>query len=135
LTDEEHVVLLLYCRGHAVAMCDRCGGSFRQEELGSELLGYSPHVCPNCHRGLGESVRAHLHDCGTLPPEVRRQVQEVQDAALRLIKHSQELVDRTGVLKAEMQAHLAIGRALLQANRAALADLRRALRHAAPSGR
>ena len=130
LSDEEHVVLLRYCRDHTVARCSRCETSYRQQELGSALLGYLPHVCPTCHDDLTESVRAHIGDCKGLPDEVQTRARKVVETAQRLVKQSQELVDHANVLITEIQAQRVTQRALLQAARMARVNLRVALNRA-----
>ena len=107
LSREERVLLFRHCRGHAVAKCPACAQSFRQHQLGADLLGHRSHLCPRCRTDLTESLRGHLYGCAMLPEEVRLKAQEVRDAARRLAKHSSELRERADVLMREAEAAVA----------------------------
>jgi len=104
LSSEEQALLLRYCIDHTVARCNTCGKGFRQQELGSELLGYRPYLCPLCRADLTRSVRAHLYGCTMLPREVRRRAKAAHEATARLLKERQQLLDRADVLMREAEA-------------------------------
>jgi hypothetical protein len=67
-------------------------------ELAADPLDSRTNMCPRCRKDLTENVRTHLYGCAMLPSEVRLRVQAVRDAAQRLVKQSQELVDNAGIL-------------------------------------
>src|SRR5215813_5287625 len=114
LTLEERVLLVRYCWGHAVAKCPACDQRFRQQQLGSDLLGHRTHMCPRCRTDLTESLRGHLYACAMLPEEVRRRAQGVRDVARRLVKQSHQLSDRADVLTYEAEAAMAALRETMQ---------------------
>ena len=120
LSREERILLFRYCWGHAVAKCPTCDQSFRQQQLGSDLLSRRTHLCPRCRADLTESLRGHLSACAMLPEDVRRRAQEVRDAARRLVKQSQQLSDCADVLIREAEV--------------AIAALRETMQRFAPSG-
>ena len=71
LSHEERAILFKYCSGHAVAECPPCTQTFRQQQLGSDLLGNRAHLCPRCRADLTENMREHLYACAMLPAAVR----------------------------------------------------------------
>ena len=107
LSHEERALLFKYCFGHAVATCPDCKQSFRQQELGSDLLGNRTHLCVRCRVDLTESVRAHLYGCTLLPETVRRRAQEAREASQKLIKEGGRLTSAAFVLIAEAEAAIA----------------------------
>ena len=114
LSHEQRVLLFRYCSDHAVAKCPACDQSFRQQQLGSDLLGQRTHLCPRCRADLTESLRGHLYTCAVLPEEVRRRAREVRDIARRLVKDSQQSSDRADVLMREAEAATAALRETIQ---------------------
>jgi len=106
LTAEERALLFVFCSNHAVAQCLACGLSFRLLELAADGLGSRTNLCPRCRRDLTENVRAHLFGCVQLPSEIRQRSRDVRDAAQRLIKQSQQAIERSDVLIREAEAHL-----------------------------
>ncbi len=90
-----------------MAECPVCAQSFRQQELGSDLLGHRTHLCPNCRTDLLENVREHLYACAMLPEAVRVRAQEVREIARKLVKESQRLSSVAYVLIAEAEAAIA----------------------------
>jgi len=107
LSHEERALLFKYCFGHAVAECPTCGRRFRQQELGSDLLGNRTHLCPNCRTDLMDSTREHLYACSMLPEAVRARAQQVRDIARKLVKESERLSSVAYVLMAEAEAAIA----------------------------
>jgi len=101
LNFDEVAVLFAYCWDHAVAECVPCGRRYRQIELDSELLR-----CAKCGSALIDSIRAHLHDCGLLPPTIRRRVLEAYERSRILVKLAQQLSDGADVLAREVEARL-----------------------------
>src|SRR5215831_3524496 len=85
LSREERVLLFRYCWDHAVAKCSACDQSFRQNQLGADLLARRAYVCPRCREDLTDSLRGHLYACATLPEEIRLRVHEAREAAWRLV--------------------------------------------------
>lgn len=128
LSPEERALLFKYCFGHAVAECLACSGSFRQVELASDLMGNRMHLCPRCRADLTESVRGHLYRCTTMPSELQRRAREMREATQKLLKRSQETVDRADVLVRETEAAIDAKRNLMLALRAAHAALRETMR-------
>ena len=96
-----------YCFGHAVATCPDCQQSFRQQELGSDLLGNRTNLCVRCRVDLTEDVRAHLYGCTLLPETVRQRAREAREAAKKLIKEGDRLASTAFVLIAEAEAAIA----------------------------
>ena len=131
LSHEERALLFTYCFDHVVAECATCAKSYRQLELGSDMIGNRSHLCPTCRQDLTETVRQHLYGCGMLPETVRARAREAREASQRLIKASQQVIDRTDVLMREAEARLTEERQLMQNARVALADLREAMRQRA----
>src|SRR5262245_3233992 len=107
LSHEERALLFKYCFSHAVATCPDCKQSFRQQELGSDLLGNRTHLCPRCRVDLTDPVRAHLYGCAMLPEAVRRRARDAREAARRLIKEGEQLPSNAFVLIAEAEAAIA----------------------------
>jgi len=107
LSHEERALLFKYCFSHAVATCPDCKQSFRQQELGSDLLGNRTHLCAHCRVDLTDGVRAHLYACAILPETVRRKAREAREAAQRLIKERDRLTSEAFVLIAEAEAAIA----------------------------
>jgi len=122
LSTEDCVILFRYCREHWVAKCLACAASFRQHDLGSDLLPDRSHLCPRCRADLTESIRAHLYTCVIVPHEVRQRAQAVRDAARRLVKHSAGLRDHADVLMRE--AEVAMARLRVTMAKAAARELR-----------
>ena len=104
LSPEEHIFLYVYCWDHAVGECAACGRRFRQQELGSDPLGSRAFACPDCRTDLTEIIRAHLVVCAELPEQLRRRVRVAREAAQRLLKQTQQLSDRTELLRRETDA-------------------------------
>jgi len=127
LSREERALLFMYCFDHAVAACTACAKTYRQTELGSDMIGNRSHLCPTCREDLTETMRQHLYGCGKLPDNVSARAREAREAAQRLIKASQQAIDRADVLMREAEAGLLEDRKLLQNARAAFAALREAM--------
>ena len=107
LSNEERALLFKYCFSHAVVSCLDCKQSFRQQELGSDLLGNRTHLCPHCRVDLTEDVRAHLYGCAMLPEAVRRKAHDAREAAQRLIKENHRITSNAFVMIAEAEAAIA----------------------------
>ena len=105
VSPEERALLFRHCFDHAVAECATCIQSYRQFELGSDLVSNRVHLCPNCRADLSESVRAHLYSCAMLPEELRRRLHAAREAVGKLIKRSAS--DPADVLKREAEAAIA----------------------------
>jgi hypothetical protein len=105
VSSEERALLFSYCFDHAVAKCATCVQSYRQLELGSDLVNNRVHLCPNCRADLTESVRAHLYSCAILPAELRRRLHAAREAVGRLIMRSAS--DPADVLKREAETAIA----------------------------
>src|SRR5262245_50029706 len=103
LSPEERATLFTYCLDHVVARCTTCAHSLSFSQLSSDLLGGRQHLCPQCRRDLTESIRMHLHDCPTLPAELRRRAAALREAARNLVKQSQQLRDNADVLLREAE--------------------------------
>src|SRR5262245_24434464 len=88
VSPEERALLFRHCFDHSVAECATCVQSYRQSELGSDLVNNRVHLCPNCRADLTESVRAHLYSCATLPEELRRSLHGAREAVGKLIQRS-----------------------------------------------
>ena len=88
LSREERILLFRYCWHHAVAKCSACDQSFRQHQLGADLLAHRAYLCPLCRADLTESLRGHLYACDTLPEEMRLRAREARDAAWRIVTDS-----------------------------------------------
>ena len=115
LTAEERALLFLYCSNHPVAQCSTCGINFQLMELGADALGGRTNLCSQCRRDLTDSVRGHVYHCVQLGPEISAKVQQVRDAAQRLIKQSQQLCDDADVLIREAEANLVEAQKALRA--------------------
>jgi len=126
LTHDERALLFKFCWDHDVAQCVTCDQSYRQYKLVADLNLFSPRIdlCPHCRADLTASMRSHLHTCGLVPSEVQRRAQDARDAVRELIKHSQQLADRSDVLTTENEALRAEVWTLLRQARTALAALR-----------
>jgi hypothetical protein len=107
LTYEERVLLYRYCWEHRVAECPNCARRLRQEELASDFLGHKTHLCPQCRTDVTHEMRMHLYACPQLPAHILKQAVAARDAAVRLVKDSEELSANTDVLKREADAALA----------------------------
>ena len=107
LSHEERALLFKYCFGHSVVECATCRQSFRQQELGSDLLGNRTHLCPRCRGDLTETLRTHLYSCEMLPRAVRLRAQEVREASQKLIRESARLSPVAFTLLAEAEAAIA----------------------------
>jgi transposase-like protein len=133
LSAEERALFFTYCRDHAVAKCVACAASFRQQELGSDLLANQSYLCPRCRADLTISIRTHLFTCTIVPPEVRERAQAVRDAARALVvKQSAGLRDLADVLRVE--AEVAMARLRETMTRVTAAALRRQTDRAGGSG-
>src|SRR5262249_56812588 len=84
-----------------------CTASFRQHQLGGDLLAHRAHLCPRCREDLTESLRGHLYSCAVLPEEVRQRAQDAREAARRLVKDSAQLRDQAEVLMREAEGAIA----------------------------
>jgi hypothetical protein len=104
LSPEERAILIWYCRDHAVAKCVACTASFRQNELGGDLLRHRIHLCPRCRVDLTESVRGHLYGCMSLPIQLRLMVGDSRDAARKLVAQKYQAPDHVDVLMREAEA-------------------------------
>src|SRR5262245_56174106 len=104
LSPEERAILFWYCRDHAVAKCVACTASFRQNELGGDLLRHRIHLCPRCRVDLTESVRGHLYGCTSLPTELRLMVGDSRDAARKLVAQKYLAPDHVDVIMREAEA-------------------------------
>jgi hypothetical protein len=111
---EEFTLLFRYCWTHAVATCVPCGRKFRQEQLGVDLFRGRIHICPHCRADLSESLRGHLYTCAEIRPILRQRAKESRDAARKLVKESQQSVDRAAVLIREAEAAIAALRATMR---------------------
>lgn len=103
LTPDERHLLFVYCLDHVVAQCLPCGLSLRLMELAADPLGGRFNLCPRCRRDLTENARAHLYK---LPPVLLARAREGRQAAQRLVKTSQQLVDNADVPIREAEAVL-----------------------------
>ena len=104
LSPEERAILFRYCWNHAVAKCVACTGSFRQAELGGDLLSHRIHLCPRCRVDLTESVRGHLFSCAILPAELRLSAGATRDAARKLVAQRYQLSEDADRLIQEAEA-------------------------------
>jgi len=102
VSPEERALLFRHCFDHAVAECATCVRSYRQLELGSDLVNNRVHLCPNCRADLTESVRAHLYSCAMLPAELRWRLHVAREAVGKLIQRSAS--DPADVLKRDAEA-------------------------------
>ena len=107
LSPEERALLFRFCRDHAVAKCTACAQSFRQTELGADLLGNRAYLCPRCRVDLTESVRGHLYSCAMLPENVHLRAREARDATAKLIRQNYQAADGADVLLREAEAAIA----------------------------
>jgi len=89
VSPEERALLFRHCFDHTVAECATCRQSYRQLELGSDLLNNRVHLCPHCRADLTDSVRAHLYSCVSLPEELRRRLHAAREAVGKLIQRSE----------------------------------------------
>jgi hypothetical protein len=112
VSPEERALLFRHCFDHAVAECATCVQSYRQLELGSDLVNNREHLCPNCRADLTESVRAHLYSCAMLPEELRRGLHAAREAVGKLIQRSASTLP--DVLKREAEAAIAALRETMQ---------------------
>lgn len=101
VSPEERALLFRHCYDHAVADCATCVQSYRQLELGSDLINNRVHLCPNCRADLTESVRAHLYSCSLLPAELRWRLHAARDAVGKLIRRTAS--DPADVLRREAE--------------------------------
>ena len=115
LTPDERALTFVCCFNHAVARCLPCGVGLRFTELAADPLGGRTNLCPRCRQDLTEHVRAHLYRCLLVPSAVREAAQAVRGSALRLVKQSQQLMDRTDVLMREAEALLFASQKALRA--------------------
>jgi ribosomal protein S27E len=115
LTADERHLLFVYCRDHIVAQCLSCGLSFRLMELAADPLGGRTNICPRCRKDLTENVRTHLYGCAKLPAEVRLRAQALREAAQRLVRQSQELVENADVRIREAETALFLAHHALRA--------------------
>jgi len=106
LSPEERALLFVYCSAHIVAYCPACDLRLPFGELAADPLGGRTNLCPRCRRDLTETVRAHLFNCVTLPTDIRQRTREVREAAQKLIKRSQQAMDRADALLREAEADL-----------------------------
>ena len=106
LTPEERAMLLMYCSDHLAAQCQSCNVGFRMMELAADPLRDQTNLCPRCRKDLTQNLRAHLFSCVALPSEIQHRTQEVRDAALILVKPSQQALDKSELRIREAQAHL-----------------------------
>ena len=77
---EESILLFRYCWGHGVAKCPAYDQSFRQQQLGADLLSHRSHPCPRCRTDLTESLRGHLYatrEWHGREEEVRKRLEEL----------------------------------------------------------
>src|SRR5215470_4186933 len=88
VSPEERALLFRHCFDHTVAECATCRQSYRQLELGSDLLNNRVHLCPHCRADLTDSVRAHLYSCVSLPGELRARLHAAREAVGKLIQRS-----------------------------------------------
>jgi ribosome-binding protein aMBF1 (putative translation factor) len=85
-------------------------------ELAAEPLGGGrTNFCPRCRKDLTENVRTHLYGCAKLPAEVRLRAQALREAAQRLVRQSQELVDNADVRIREAETALFLAQHALRA--------------------
>ena len=106
LSPEERALLLMYCSDHLAAQCQSCNVGFRMMELAVDPLGDQTTPCPRCHKDLTQNLRAHLFSCVALPSEIQHRTQEVRDAAMILVKQSQQALDKAELQIREAEAHL-----------------------------
>lgn len=107
LSHEERAILFRHCFGHAVATCPVCAESFREHQLGADLLSHREHLCPRCRADLTESVRGHLYSCAMLPENVHLRAREARDATAKLIRQNYQAADGADVLLREAEAAIA----------------------------
>src|SRR5438445_8116297 len=92
LSDEEHTILLIYCRDHTIAQCVRCGEQFHLRQVASlDSVGSRSHTCPWCRADLTDSIRAHLYGCSMLPADVRRRAVVAREATRRPVRRRLQL--------------------------------------------
>ena len=85
-------------------------------ELAAEPLGGGrTNFCPRCRKDLTENVRTHLYGCAKLPAEVRLRAQALREAAQRLVRQSQELVENADVRIREAETALFLAQHALRA--------------------
>jgi hypothetical protein len=82
---------------------DRAVQSYRQFELGSDLVNNRVHLCPNCRADLSENVRAHLYSCLMLPEELRRRLHTAREA----VRQTDQAERLRPCLKREAEADMA----------------------------
>lgn len=104
LNYEERALLFKFCWDHVVTECAACRLRFRQHELAADFFEHRSHLCPRCRVDLTENIREHLFACALVPKDVRWRAEDVRDAARKLIKESQELLDQADVLRREAEA-------------------------------
>ena len=98
LTSAERQLIYVYCFDHVVEECLACNATCCWQQLGVDAIAGRTNMCPRCPRDLTDSIRAHLYGNAIAPPEVRRRVREVREAARRLVKESQQLRDTSDVI-------------------------------------
>jgi len=114
LSDEERILLVIYCRDHQVAECVGCTGRFYLREVTSLDLGVRAYKCPWCHTDLTDSIRAHLYGCAMLPEEVRGRARAARETARSLVKRSHQLLEAADLARREAEAALHALRATIR---------------------
>ena len=99
LTHEERGLLFTYCFDHDVACCPACARSFRQSELGADLLGNRMYLCRSCRRDLTPTIRTHLYACATIPETSRLKARQARDAALERLEEPRLVSSLAAVLE------------------------------------
>jgi len=75
-------------------------------ELAADPLGGRTNICPRCRKDLTENVRTHLYGCAKLPAKCGCGAQALREAAQRLVRQSQELVENADVRIREAETAL-----------------------------
>jgi hypothetical protein len=94
-------------------------------------VGNRRRLCPRCRVDLTDRLRGHLYNCARLPGAVRHRAREARAAAQRLVKHSQQNIDRADVLARESETLISERNLLINEARAALDALRETMRRIA----
>jgi DNA-directed RNA polymerase subunit RPC12/RpoP len=114
LNHEERALLFRFCWDHVVAECGACRQRFRRDELAADLSAHRTHQCPRCRADLTVNIREHLFSCALVPTEVRWRAEDARDAARRLIKQRQELLDQVDALVRAAELAIAALRETMQ---------------------
>src|SRR6266566_5079539 len=83
--------------------------------LAADPLGGRTNICPRCRKDLTENVRTHLYGCAKLPAKCGCGAQALREAAQRLVRQSQELVENADVRIREAETALFLAHHALRA--------------------